>query len=394
MYQEIKNHIFYVGVNDRVTRKFEALWPLPYGVSYNSYLIADEKTALIDTVEAGFTETFLANIHEILGEKPLDYLVINHMEPDHSASIAAVRRAYPDVQIVGNAKTVEMIKGFYGIDEKTMSIKDGDVLPLGAHELVFYITPMVHWPETMMSYCPQEKLLFSGDAFGCFGALDGGVVDTQLDCEIYWDEMYRYYANIVGKYGVPVQRALEKLKNVPIDMICSTHGPVWKEQVGKVGGIYNSLSRYEAEEGVTVVYGSMYGNTARMAEEIAAELSAQGIRRIAVHNVSTSEKSYILRDIFRYKGVVIGSPTYNLQLFPDVEAVMSALRNREIKSRIYGCFGSYTWTSRAVKELTAFGEQMQWEMPSEAVEMKQGFTETTAEQCRTLARAMAAALKK
>ena len=390
---EIAPHIYYVGANDRKTHKFEALWPLPYGVSYNSYLIVDEKVALIDTIEASCTETYLDNIQKILNGRTIDYLVINRMEPDHSASIAAVKRAYPQIEIVGNAKTLDMVKGFYGITDNTITMKEGDSLCLGSKELVFYLIPMVHWPETMVSYCPQEKILFSGDAFGCFGALEGGIVDTQLDCEIYWDEMVRYYANIVGKYGAPVQKALSKLSGVPLEMICSTHGPVWKENIAKVIGIYDKLSRYEAEEGVVIAYGSMYGHTAQMAEEIAKELAANGIKNIAMHDVSVSDKSYILRDIFRYKALIIGSPTYNTLLFPDVELLVSALRNREIKSRIFGCFGSYSWACRSVKELTAFGEQMHWDMPGCPVEMKQGGNDESMQQCRELAKAIAAKLQ-
>lgn len=386
---EIAPQIYYVGANDRKTHKFEALWPLPYGVSYNSYLIVDEKVALIDTIEAHCTETFLEKIKQILGDRPIDYLVINHMEPDHSASIAAVKRSYPQIQIVGNAKTLDMVKGFYGICDNTLTIKEGESLSLGSKELIFYLVPMVHWPETMVSYCPQAKLLFSGDAFGCFGALEGGVVDTQLNCDIYWDEMVRYYANIVGKYGAPVQKALSKLSSIAIETICPTHGPVWKEHLAKVINIYDRLSRYEAEDGVVIAYGTMYGHTAKMAEEIARELSALGVKNIAMHDVSMSDKSYILRDIFKYKALIIGSPTYNTQLFPDIELLVSALRNREIKSRIFGCFGSYSWACRSVKELTAFAEQMHWEMPGCPVEMKQGGCEASMQQCRDLAKAIA-----
>lgn len=386
---EIAPQIYYVGANDRKTHKFEALWPLPYGVSYNSYLIVDEKVALIDTIEAHCTETFLEKIKQILGDRPIDYLVINHMEPDHSASIAAVKRSYPQIQIVGNAKTLDMVKGFYGICDNTLTIKEGESLSLGSKELIFYLVPMVHWPETMVSYCPQAKLLFSGDAFGCFGALEGGVVDTQLNCDIYWDEMVRYYANIVGKYGAPVQKALSKLSGIAIETICPTHGPVWKEHLSKVINIYDRLSRYEAKDGVVIAYGTMYGHTAKMAEEIARELSALGVKNIAMHDVSMSDKSYILRDIFKYKALIIGSPTYNTQLFPDVELLVSALRNREIKSRIFGCFGSYSWACRSVKELTAFAEQMHWEMPGCPVEMKQGGCEASMQQCRDLAKAIA-----
>lgn len=390
---EIAEGIHYVGVNDRSKHKFENLWPLPYGVSYNAYLITDEKNVLVDTADAAYTDRLLDHIAEIIGDRTIDYLVINHMEPDHSASIAAVKRAYPDMQIVGNAKTLDMVKGFYGIDRDTITVKEGESLSLGTKELVFYLVPMLHWPETMVSYCPQEKVLFSGDAFGCFGALEGGIVDSQLDCEIYWDEMVRYYANIVGKYGAPVQKALSKLAGVAIETICSTHGPVWKENVAKVIGIYDRLSRYEAATGVVIAYGSMYGHTAQMAEEIARELAANGIKNIVMYDVSVSDKSYILRDIFKYKALIIGSPTYNTLLFPDVELLVSALRNREIKSRIFGCFGSYSWACRSVKELTAFAEQMHWEMPGCPVEMKQGGCEASMQQCRELAKAIAQRLQ-
>ena len=318
---EFVKNIHYVGVNDRVKQKFEGLWPLPNGVSYNSYLITDEKTALIDTVDLCYGERFLAKIQAILGDKPIDYLIINHMEPDHSASISLIRQVYPKMKIVGNAKTLSMIEGFYGICDYFMEIKDGDVLPLGKKKLRFYLTPMVHWPETMMTYCENDALLFSGDAFGCFGAVDGGVTDEQMNTDRYWSEMYRYYSNIVGKYGSPVQKALAKLAEVKIETICSTHGPVWQKNVEKVISIYDKLSRYEAEEGVVIAYGSMYGNTEQMAEEIARELAAQGIKNIVMYNLSFTDPSYVLSDIFRYKVLIIGGPTYSNQLFPPVEAL-------------------------------------------------------------------------
>ncbi len=389
---EIYPQIYYVGANDYKTHKFEALWPLPYGVAYNSYLIVDEKVALIDTIEARYTEQYLSQIQSILCGRSIDYLIVNHMEPDHSASIAAVRRLYPDVQIVGNSKTVDMINGFYGINDNMFVIKDGDTISLGTKTLSFYLVPMLHWPETMVTYCSEGSILFSGDAFGCFGALRGGVVDTELDCGVYWDEMYRYYANIVGKYGKPVQNALAKLANLSIDMICSTHGPVWKQYVSKVLDIYDRLSRYEGEEGVVIAYGSMYGNTAKMAETIAQELALQGISHIVMHDLSTSDKSYVLRDIFRYKALIIGSPTYNTQLFPDVELLVSALKNRDVRSRLFGCFGSFGWAGRAVKELTAFADQMQWPMPVQGVEMRQGFDQEAEARCRDMARSIADSL--
>ena len=355
---EIRPNIFYVGVNDRTKHLFEGLWPLPLGVSYNSYIIKDEKIALIDTVDFCYTELYLSKIRAILGDRPIDYLIVNHMEPDHSASIRAIREYYPQVKIVGNSKTIGMIEGFYGICDNFCEIKDGDTLSLGNKNLKFYMTPMVHWPETMMTYCVEDKTLFSGDAFGCFGTIDGGIIDTEMNTERYWSEMYRYYSNIVGKYGNPVQTALKKLSGIDIGMICSTHGPVWQKEIDKVISIYDRLSRYEGENGVVIVYGSMYGNTERMAETIAHELALKGIKNIILHNVSKSDMSYILSDVFKYKGLIIGSPTYTNELFPNIESFISKIETRDLKNRVLGYFGSYTWAGAAVNRLTGFGDRM------------------------------------
>ena len=213
---KITDKIHYVGVNDRNKTLFEGLWPLPNGVSYNSYLIDDEKVCLIDTVEVDFFTQYLENIRAVIGDRPIDYLVINHMEPDHSGSIALVKKYYPQVQVIGNKKTFGMMSGFYGLGcENDLEVKNGDTLNLGHLELNFVLTPMVHWPETMMTLC--GKVLFSGDAFGCFGALNGGVIDESINCDTFWLEMVRYYSNIVGKYGTPVQQALKKLNGVELD---------------------------------------------------------------------------------------------------------------------------------------------------------------------------------
>ena len=225
--KQIVAGIYYAGVNDRVTSLFEGLWPIPKGVSYNSYIVAgSEKTALIDTVRIDTVRDFFNNIKGLIGDRKIDYLVVNHMEPDHSGSIPEIVRAYPELKIIGNAQTVGMIKGFYHIDDpdRFLTIKDGEEVSLGDMTLRFYLTPMVHWPETMMTYVPERKTLFSGDAFGCFGALSGAVVDTEMTTDLYFPEMHRYYANIVGKYGMHVQRALKKLAGVEFDYICSTHG--------------------------------------------------------------------------------------------------------------------------------------------------------------------------
>ena len=236
-FTEILPGIHYVGVNDRTTTRFESLWSLPYGVSYNSYLVIDEKVALIDTVEVSFGEQFIDNIRAILKDRPIDYLVVDHMEPDHSSSIKTLRLLYPEMQIVGNAKTLQMLDGYYGIHTLTREVKEGESISLGQKNLSFYMAPMVHWPEVMVTYCPEHKVLFSADAFGTFGALNGGILDSQLSLDHFWDEMRRYYACIVGKYGAPVQKALQKLSGLPIETICSTHGPVWQQEIGRVIGI-------------------------------------------------------------------------------------------------------------------------------------------------------------
>ncbi|WP_297928266.1 FprA family A-type flavoprotein [uncultured Coprobacter sp.] len=390
---EISTNIHYVGVNDRTKHLFEGLWPLPLGVSYNSYLIVDKSVVLIDTVDHCYTDLFFEKIKNILGERPIDYLVVNHMEPDHSASISDLCHVYPNIKIIGNSKTIGMIKGFYGIFDKFHEVKDGDRLSLGEKNLTFYMTPMVHWPETMMTYCEDDKILFSGDAFGCFGTLDGGIIDYQMNTEKYWDEMFRYYSNIVGKYGAPVQKALAKLSGIDIQMICSTHGPIWKEEIQKVISIYNKLSLYEGEEGVVIAYGSMYGNTERMAEIIAQELAVQGIKNIVMHNVSKSDMSYVLRDIFKYKGLIIGSPTYTNELFPNIESLISKLESRDMKNRIFGYFGSFSWAGAAVKRLSAFAERIKWDVTGNPVEMKQGITPEKIVQCQELAKAIATKLK-
>lgn len=390
---EISRNIHYVGVNDRTKHLFEGLWPLPLGVSYNSYLIVDKSVVLIDTVDHCYTDLFFEKIKNILGERPIDYLVVNHMEPDHSASIRDLCRVYPNIKIIGNSKTIGMIEGFYGIFDKFHEVKDGDRLPLGEKVLTFYMTPMVHWPETMMTYCEDDKILFSGDAFGCFGTLDGGIIDYQMNTEKYWDEMFRYYSNIVGKYGAPVQKALAKLSGIDVQMICSTHGPIWKEEIQKVISIYNKLSLYEGEEGVVIAYGSMYGNTERMAEIIAQELAVQGIKNIVMHNVSKSDMSYILRDIFKYKGLIIGSPTYTNELFPNIESLVSKLESRDMKNRVFGYFGSFSWAGAAVKRLSSFAERMKWDVTGNPVEMKQGITSEKIAQCQELAKAIATKLK-
>lgn len=392
--QKLTDNIYYIGVNDRTTALFEGLWPLPAGVSYNSYLIDDEKTAVIDCVGPEFFEEHLANMRSVLGNRTVDYIVVNHMEPDHSGALALFRQFYPQARIVGNKKTVSMIEGYYGIDgADCIAVADGTTLELGSHTLSFHLTPMVHWPETMVTYDSTSGTLFSGDAFGCFGALNGTVLDTETDIEPYFPEMRRYYSNIVGKYGTPVQNALKKLAAINIKMICPTHGPVWTEAAGRVIAEYDRMSCYEAEEGAVVVYASMYGNTRQMAEEVARGLSEAGIRKIVVHDAARTPLSFILSDIFTYKGLAIGATTYNGDVNPAVKAVLEAVKLREVKHRAMAAFGSFTWAGKAAKTISDFADNMGYTQPAHAVEMKQGFNPAAAKSCRTLGKALGEAIK-
>ena len=391
---EIKNKVYYVGVNDRNKSLFEGLWPLPNGVSYNSYLINDDKVVLVDTVEVDFFTQFIENIKEVIGERPIEYLVVNHMEPDHSGSIALLQKYYPDIKIIGNKKTFGMLEGFYGLTENLVEVKNGDFIETGSHTLNFVLTPMVHWPETMVTLDTTDNILFSGDAFGCFGALNGGIIDEEINCDTFWLEMVRYYSNIVGKYGVPVQNALKKLAGVQIDYICATHGPVWHQYISKVIDMYDRMSRYETEEGLVICYGTMYGNTERMAEQIARAASQAGIKNIVMYNVSKTHHSYIIRDVFRYKGLIVGAPTYNAGLYHEMDVLLNELANKDIKNHLIGWFGSHCWASKAVAEIQKLNdERLKFEPVGTPVDMKQALTAETKEQCAALGKAMAMKLK-
>ena len=383
--------LYYVGVNDRITHRFESLWPIPNGVSYNSYLVkGSDKIALIDGVELSEIEALTENIQEAIGKTAPDYLIINHMEPDHSGSLKILHSLFPDMVIVGNAKTLDMINGYHGITEKTLKVAENDTIDLGGVTLTFKITPMVHWPETMMTYVKEWNTLFSGDAFGCFGAINGGILDSETDVEMYIPEMYRYYSNIVGKYGAFVQKAIAKFADTKIDYICPTHGPVWHDSLTRVIDVYDRLSKYEAEEGVTIVYGSMYGHTAKMADIIARQLAKRGIKNIRIHNAANTNLSYILSDIFRYKGLIVGSPTYSNTLFPPIEAVMSAIAKREITNRVVASFGNFTWGGQAVKRInSAFESAKLLNEDVISVEAKMNPDETAKNNCIALADAVA-----
>ena len=361
--QRLTKRIYSVGVNDTDKVLFEGLWPLPYGVSYNSYLVVDQKVALIDTVEAGFEDEFLVNIAEAIGNRQIDYLIVNHMEPDHSSLVGYMLERYPDLMIVANAKTVPMLEGYYNVpQERIHVIAEGEELSLGGCSLKFYMIPMVHWPETMVTWLECENTLFSGDAFGTFGAVPDSILDEEGTFNEYKDEMMRYYSNIVGKYGTPVQSALKKLSGLEVLRICSTHGPVWENEVAEVVALYDKMSKYEVERGVCIVYGSMYGNTAAAAEALAEELAKSGIP-YAIHDLAGNNSGELgisgaLRDVFKYDTIVAGSPTYNNGIFPPVETFMRSLQSRLIKNRRFYAFGSYTWAGSSVNLLNSMAESM------------------------------------
>ena len=377
--ERISQRIFSVGVNDTDKVLFEGLWPLPYGVSYNSYVVADEKVALIDTVEGGFEDEFLSNIREAIGDRPIDYLVVNHMEPDHSSLISYMLEKYPDMIIVANSKTVPMLKGYYDVPEdKVHVVAEGGELSLGGCSLKFYMVPMVHWPETMVTWLEEENTVFSGDAFGTFGAVPGSIVDEEGTLMEFKDEMIRYYSNIVGKYGKPVQTALKKLSGLNVLRICSTHGPVWENEVAEVVSLYDRLSRYDVDRGVCIVYGSMYGNTAAAAEALASELEKLGvpyaIHDLAGNNAGELGISGALRDVFKYDTIVAGSPTYNNGIFPPVEAFMRSLQARLIKNRRFYAFGSYTWAGSSVNQLNQMAADLGFEVLGEGLSFAQAYS--------------------
>lgn len=373
---KVTDSIYYVGVNDRTKALFENLWPLPYGVAYNSYLIVDEKVTLVDTVDICYSEQFFRQIERIIGDRPIDYLIVNHMEPDHSGSIGMLKRNYPNVQIVGNKLTFKMLQEYYDIKDNLVTVKEGDTLNIGSRELTFVMAPMVHWPEVMFTYDPKDKVLFSADAFGTFGSLDGNVFDYAMNLDLYMDEMERYYACIVGKYGKFVQKVLKKLDTIEVKTICATHGPVWTDYAfEKAFKVYDRLSKYEGQKGAVVLFGSMYGNTSVLADHIARGIGSRGIKNVVCYDVSRTHASYILRDIFRYKAFVIGSPTYSDNIYPPIANILNLVKIREVPDRLVSIFGSCSWAGQAVRKLTPFQEEMNWEMVGDPYEIKGAATE-------------------
>lgn len=367
----INDDVFWVGVNDRNTHLFEGLWPLPRGVCYNSYLIVDEKIALIDTVKDISSDAYLEKISRRIPEgRKVDYLIINHMEPDHSGSIRALLNVYPEIKIIGNRQTKRFLGDFYGVQDNIEVIKDADTLDLGKHKLQFFMTPMVHWPETMMTYDHTNNFLFAGDAFGGFSALTGGIFDDEVDVEYFEDEILRYFSNIVGKYCDKVQNALKKLGGMKLNLIGSTHGPIWRKNPETIVKLYDRWSKHEAEEGVVLVYASMYGNSEHMMESVARGLSKEGMSKVRIHNVSTTHVSYLIRDAWRYKGLILGSPTYDQGLYPPMQYFIDLLERKKLRNRTLGLFGTMAWSGGGVKTLAKFAEEGDWDLVDPIVEAR------------------------
>jgi flavorubredoxin len=392
--QHIKDGIYWVGASDRRLALFENMFPLPNGVAYNSYLIMDESVALVDSVDTSIMQVFFENIEYVLNGRTIDYLVINHMEPDHCASIDELCRRYPDMKLVGNSKTFQLIRQFYDFDiELRMhEVKDGDTLSLGAHTLRFCFTPMVHWPEVMMTYDQASKVLFSADAFGTFGALSGNLFNDDMDFEgFYMDEARRYYTNIVGRYGPQVQQALKKVSAYDIEMICPLHGPVWRSNLDHFIGKYDKWSRYEPEKtGVVIAYASMYGNTENAASVIAGRLSDRGVQDMRMYDVSKTHPSYIIADAFKYSHLVFASPTYNNGLYFGMEALLRDMAVLNLRSRKVALVGNGSWAPVSHKVMEKLvGEMKDMELLTEPLVLRSSLKASQMDELMALADAVA-----
>ena len=349
----ITDSILYVGVDDKTIDLFESQYVVPNGISYNSYVILDEKVALMDTVDNRATEEWLANLDNALRGRSVDYLVVSHMEPDHAGNIKNLIDRYPEMKIVGNAKTFAMIPQFFDVDiaERSVAVKEGDTLSLGKHTLQFFMAPMVHWPEVMVAYEQSEKILFSADGFGKFGALD---TDEAWTCEAR-----RYYFNIVGKYGAQVQALLKKASTLDIRMICPLHGPILKEDLGYYIGKYDIWSKYEPEdEGVFIAFASIHGNTAKAAKKLAEMLEEKGAKRVAIADLARDDIAEAVEDAFRHDKLVLASSTYDGGLFPCMEDFLSHLKAKNFQKRTVALMENGTWAPMAAKKMREYLEGM------------------------------------
>ena len=356
---KITETVSWIGINDRKSDSFENYIPLPKGISYNSYFINDEKTCNIDAVEFGSEGNYFKKIRQNLNGRPLDYVVINHMEPDHGGALSDLITIYPEVTIIGNKKTLTMIKAFnHNFDEsRFQEVVEGEILDLGYHKLTFAFMAMVHWPESMATYDITEKILFSNDAFGSFKSLDGGLFDDEVDIASFENEMRRYYSNIVGKYGVQVVNVIKKISTLDIQFICPSHGILWRTDIKKVINFFNNWGQFIPDEpGVVIVYGTMYGNTAKMAEALGTDLATYGVKNIKIFDASKTDSSFIISDIWKYQGLFIGSCSHNNALYPKIEPIIFKLQNYGLKNRYLGIFGNKLWSGGGVRGIQSFAD--------------------------------------
>lgn len=350
---QINDDVTYVGASDRKLALFEAVYPLVNGVSYNSYLVNDEKTVLLDTVDRSVSGVFFENIAHVLDGRKLDYVIVNHMEPDHAATLGELVLRYPEVKIVSNAKVVAMIKQFFDfdVDARVQVVAEGDTFSTGKHTFTFAMAPMVHWPEVMVTFDTTDGILYSADAFGTFGALAGNVFADEVDFENKWlDEARRYYTNIVGKYGPQVQMALKKALALDIKMICPLHGPIWRENIAWFVDKYNKWSTYTPEDNtVLIAYASIYGGTENAANILASELAKKGIKNIAMTDVSVTHPSYIISETFRCSHIVFAAPTYNAGIFTPMETLLLDLAAHNLQNRTVAFIENGSWAPISAK---------------------------------------------
>jgi anaerobic nitric oxide reductase flavorubredoxin len=363
---EITPGTYWIGVNDRTTDLFEGLWPITQeGVSYNAYLIDDEKKAIIDLAKALKTDEFFDQVDQVTDISELDYIVINHMEPDHSGILRTLLRIAPQATILGTPKTRSMLESFYGITSGVEVVQDGDILQLGRHSLQFVHAPFVHWPETMMTYEASKEILFSCDAFGSYGALRGSIFDDEhSDPEFYEQEALRYYVNIVSVFSKPVLKAIAKLADVPVSIVAPSHGLVWRANPQRIVELYRQWAEYAAgptELGVTLIYGSMYGNTEKMMSAIAHGISQESVP-LAIFDVNHTHVSYILPSMWTQRGVMVGAPTYEGSLFPPMAQVLNMAATKRVRNKQVARFGSYGWSGGAQRHFERLIEPLQWEL--------------------------------
>ncbi|HIX16464.1 MAG TPA: FprA family A-type flavoprotein [Candidatus Hungatella pullicola] len=396
--KKINNDLFWVGGTDRRLALFENHYPIPNGVSYNSYLLLDEKTVLFDTVDRAISDQFLENIEAALKERTLDYIVVNHMEPDHCATLGQLAEKYPQVKIICNAKTVPIIRQFYNfdIDSRTIIVKEGDTFTSGRHTFAFVMAPMVHWPEVMVTYDTTDKILFSADAFGTFGAMNGNLFADEVNFKEEWiKDARRYYSNIVGKYGPSVQTLLKKASGLDIQMICPLHGPVWRSDIAWYIDKYIKWSSYEPEEkSVMIAYGSIYGNTENAANILACLLADRGIRNIAVYDVSSTHPSVIVAESFRCSHLVFASATYNAGIFSNMEHVLTELSAHNLQNRTVALMENGSWAVSAGKKMAEIISGMKnMTVLEQTITIKSSLKENQMAELTAMADAIAASVK-